>query len=134
MTGIEKAPEVRTETSVNERAAEQAALPAFEEKNGRLFTRLQLAIYDCAQGFMSSAAQVVQSFGLIHPKKFGDGRGAFHALEYKYRREGIYRMQQLQSKLTNLADEQDKFAHDDGGVRKGVRADRAFTADGQRAR
>ena len=103
MTGIEKAPEVRTETSVNERAAEQAALPAFEEKNGRLFTRLQLAIYDCAQGFMSSAAQVVQSFGLIHPKKFGDGRGAFHALEYKYRREGIYRMQQLQSQLTNLA-------------------------------
>ena len=43
MTGIEKAPEVRTETSENERAAEQAALAAFEEKNGRLFTRLQLA-------------------------------------------------------------------------------------------
>ena len=103
MTGIEKAPEVRTETSVNERAAEQAALPAFEEKNGRLFTRLQLAIYDCAQGFMSSAAQVVQSFEPIHPKEFGDGRGAFLALESKYRREGIYRMQQLQSQLTNLA-------------------------------
>ena len=134
MTGIETAPEVRTETSENERAAEQAALAAFEEKNGRLFTRLQLATSDCAQGFMSAAAQVVQSFGPIHPKEFGDGRGAFLALESKYRREGIYRMQQLQSKLTNLADEQDKFAHDDGGVRKGVRADRAFTADGQRAR
>ena len=40
MTGIETAPEVRTETSENERAAEQAALAAFEEKNGRLLTRL----------------------------------------------------------------------------------------------
>ena len=103
MTGIETAPEVRTETSENERAAEQAALAAFEEKNGRLFTRLQLATSDCAQGFMSAAAQVVQSFGPIHPKEFGDGRGAFLALESKYRREGIYRMQQLQSQLTNLA-------------------------------
>ena len=74
MTGIEAAPEVRTETSENERAAEQAALAAFEAKNGRLFTRLQLATFDCAQGFMSAAAQVVQSFGPIHPKEFGDGR------------------------------------------------------------
>ena len=29
--------------------------------------------------------------------------GRFLALESKYRREGIYRMQQLQSQLTNLA-------------------------------
>ena len=69
MTGIETAPEERTETSENERAAEQAALAAFEEKNDRLFTRLQLATSDCAQGFMSAAAQVVQSLGPIHPKK-----------------------------------------------------------------
>ena len=41
---------------------------------------------------MSAAAQVVQSFGPIHPKEFGDGRGAFLALESKYRREGIYRI------------------------------------------
>ena len=69
MTGKETAPEVRTETSENERAAEQAALTAFEEENGRLFTRLLLATSDCAQGFMSAAAQVVQSLGPIHPKK-----------------------------------------------------------------
>ena len=101
--GIETAPEERTETSENERAAEQAALAAFEEKNDRLFTRLQLATSDCAQGSMSAAAQVVQSFEPVHPKEFGDGRGAFSDIESKYRREGIYRMQQLQSQLTNLA-------------------------------
>ena len=41
--------------------------------------------------------------GPFTQKKFGDGRWAFLALESNYRREGIYRMQQLQSKLTNLA-------------------------------
>ena len=42
MSGMETAPEVRAETSENERAVEKAALAAFEEKNCRLFKRLQL--------------------------------------------------------------------------------------------
>ena len=59
MTGTETAPEVREDATETERAADHAALKAWEEKNGRLFTRLQLATSDCDEGFMSAAAQVV---------------------------------------------------------------------------
>ena len=57
----------------------------FDEKNGKLFTRMLLATADCREGYASGAAQVVQAYATVGTAEFGDGRGAVIALEAKYR-------------------------------------------------
>ena len=76
---------------------------SFKKKNSKLYTRLYLATSDCPDGVSSTASQVVQSFAPIWPEEFGDGRGAFLALESKYNVDGAFRMQELQDQLGRLA-------------------------------
>ena len=100
MHGDETAPAALEEdASSAATTAYRKALHKFKEKNGKVFTRLLLATSDCPEGYSSPASQVVQSHGPIGAEKLGDGRGAFAALEAKYRFEGVHRMQQLHDEL-----------------------------------
>ena len=45
----------------------------------------------------------MQSYGPVGDEEFGDGRGAFLALERKYRVDGSFRMQQLHDELASVA-------------------------------
>ena len=103
MSGMEKAPEAPVDSTETAAAAFERDNPAFKERNGKLYTRLYLATSHCPDGFSSTASQVVQSFAPIWPEEFGDGRGAFLALESKYRVDGAFRMQELQFQLGSLA-------------------------------
>ena len=96
MSGTEKASEAPADSTETAAAAFEKDKLAFKEKNGELYKRLYLATSDCPDGFSSTASQVVQSFAPIWPEEFGDGRGAFLALESKYRVDGAFRMQELQ--------------------------------------
>ena len=100
MHGDETAPAALEEDATSAATtAYRKALHKFKEKNGKVFTRLLLATSDCPEGYSSPASQVVQSHGPIGGEKLGDGRGAFAALEAKYRFEGVHRMQQLHDEL-----------------------------------
>ena len=92
----EKAPEAPANSAETVVAAFEKDKLAFKEKNGKLYTRLHLATSDCPDGFSITASQVVQSFAPIWTEEFGDGHGAFLALESKYRVDGAFRMQELQ--------------------------------------
>ena len=96
MSGTEKAPEAPADSTETAAADFEKNKLAFKEKDGKLYTRLYLATSDCPDGFSSAASQLVQSFAPIWPEEFGDGRGAFLALESKYRVDGAFRMQELQ--------------------------------------
>ena len=99
----EKAPEAPADSTETAAAAFEKDKLAFKEKNGKLYTRQYLVTSDCPDGFSSTASQVVQSFAPIWPEEFGDGRGAFLALESKYNVDGAFRMQELQDQLGRLA-------------------------------
>jgi len=103
MSGAEKAPTVAEDADAAATATYQKNLQKFSEKNGKLYTRLLLATSDCPEGYSSPASQVVQSFGPVGDEEFGDGRGAFVALEQKYRVDGTSRMQQLHDELAAVA-------------------------------
>ena len=102
MAGTETAPAALTDGTPGNIAAQETAALAFKEKNGKLYTRLLLATSDCPQRYSSATSQVVQSFVPIGTEEFGDGRGAFLALEAKYRVDGAYRTQQLQDQFSSL--------------------------------
>ena len=102
MSGTEKAPEAPADSAETVAAAFEKDNLAFKEKNSKLYARLYLATPDCPDGFSSAASQV-QSFAPIWPEEFDDGRGAFLALESKYRVDGTFRMQELQDQLRSLA-------------------------------
>ncbi len=103
MSGIETAPEAPASSTDPDAAAFATKKRDFQRKNGRLYTRLNLATSECEQGFSSAASQVVRSFGSTRPGEFGDGRGAFLALDAKYRRKGMYRLHELQKELVSLS-------------------------------
>ena len=96
ISGTEKVPEAPADSTETAATAFEKDELAFKEKNGKLYTRLCLAMSDCPDGFPSTASQVIQSFAPIWPDEFGDGRVAFLALESKYRVDGAFRMQELQ--------------------------------------
>ena len=75
---------------------------ALYKNNGKLYTRLLLATCDCPEGYYTVASRVVQSFAPIGTKEFGDGRGAFLALEANYRVYGACRMDQLHGQFGSL--------------------------------
>ena len=83
MSGTKTAPAALADGTPGDVAAQEAAALAFKEKNGKLYTRLRLVTSDCPEGYSSAASQVVQSFAPIGTEVFGDGRGAFLALEAK---------------------------------------------------
>ena len=58
----EKAPEAPADSTETAAAAFEKNKLTFQEKNGKLYTRLYLATSDCPDGFSSIAPQVVQSF------------------------------------------------------------------------
>ncbi|CAB1099484.1 unnamed protein product [Ectocarpus sp. CCAP 1310/34] len=103
MSGAEKAPTVAEDADAATTATYERKLQKFQEKNGKLYTRLLLATSDCPEGYSSPASQVVQSFGPVGDEEFGDGRSAFVALEQKYRVDGTFRMQQLHDELAAVA-------------------------------
>ena len=98
----ETAPAALADGTPGNAADQEAAALAFKEKNGKLYTRLLFATSDCPEGYYSAASRVVQSFAPITTEEFGDGRGAFLALEAKYRVDGAYRTQQLQDQFSSL--------------------------------
>lgn len=53
--------------------------------NGKVLTRMLLAIADSADGYNSVATQIYKSCCPVGNDLFGDGRGAVIALESKYR-------------------------------------------------
>ena len=85
---LSEAPADSTETAA---AAFEKDKLAFKKNNGKLDTRLYLAKSDCPDGFSSTLRSSSPSlrFG---PRKNGDGRVAFLALEPKYRVDGTSRM------------------------------------------
>ena len=102
MSGTKTAPAALADGTPGDVAAQEAAALAFKEKNGKLYTQLLLATSDCPEGYSSAVSQIVQSFAPIGTEEFGDGRGAFLALEAKYRVAGAYRMQQLHDQFRYL--------------------------------
>ena len=102
MSGTKTAPAARADGTPGNIAAQEAAALAFKEKNGKLYTRLRLVTSDCPEGYSSAASQVVQSFAPIGTEVFGDGRGAFLALEAKYRVDGADGMQPLLDQFRSL--------------------------------
>ena len=102
-SGTEKAPEAPADSTETAAAAFEKDKLSFKEKNGNLYTRLYLATSDCPDEVSNTASQVVQSFASIWPEEVGDGRGAFLALESKWRVDGAFGVQELQDKLGSLA-------------------------------
>ena len=83
MSGVESAPAALEEDATQLQRAQYAKESRqFEEKNGKLFTRIFLATADCRQGYAFFAAQVVQAYAPVGTALFGDARG-----EAKYRRD-----------------------------------------------
>lgn len=104
MSGVETAPGPLTAGATDEAAAgHRKAVLKFTEKNGKLYTRLLLATSDGPDEYTSPASQVVQQHEPVGDEEYGDGRGAFVALEQKYRVEGVFRMQQLHDELASVA-------------------------------
>ena len=96
MSGAETAPETpQVGAGEVELTAHRKTLLKFHEKNGKLYTRLLMATSDGPEGYSSPASQVVQQYAPLGTEEFGNGRGAFVALEQKHRVEGVFRMQQL---------------------------------------
>ena len=81
MSGTEKVHEAPADSTDTAAAAFEKYKLVIKERNGKLYTRLYLATSDYPDGFSSTASQVVQSFAPIWLEEFGDGRGAFLALE-----------------------------------------------------
>ena len=54
-----------------------------------------IATAESRDGYASVAAQVVQAYAPVGTAEFGDGRGAFMAMEAKDRLDGESRMQEL---------------------------------------
>ena len=102
MSGTEAAPAALADGTPVNVAAQEAAAFAFKEHNGKLYTRLLLATSDCPEGYSSAASQVVQSVAQIGTEEFGDGRGAFLALETKYCVYVDHRMQELHDQFGSL--------------------------------
>ena len=96
MSGVETAPapleEAATQLQKTQRSKE---CRRFDEKNGKLFTRMVLATANCRDGYASVAVQVVLAYAPVGRAGFGDSRGAVMALEEKYRLHGKSRMQEL---------------------------------------
>ena len=110
MSGTEKVHEAPADSTDTAAAAFEKYKLVIKERNGKLYTRLYLATSDYPDGFSSTASQVVQSFAPIWLEEFGDGRGAFLALESKYRVDRAFRIQELQDQLGSLAvNADDKF-------------------------
>ncbi|CAB1110066.1 unnamed protein product [Ectocarpus sp. CCAP 1310/34] len=103
MAGTETAPASAASSADSDRAAFDRTTLEFKRKNGKLYTRLNFATSDCADGFSSTASQVVRAFGPARVGEHGDGRAAYVALEAKYRQKGTYRMHELQRELGSLA-------------------------------
>ena len=103
MSGVETAPaaldEIGTQLQKTQHAKE---CRRFDEKKGKLFTRMLLATAYCRDGYASVAAQVVQAYAPVETAGFGNGRRAVMALEAKYRLDGESRMQKLHDQLANL--------------------------------
>ena len=94
MSGAETAPETpQAGAGEEELTAHRKTLLKFHERNGKLYTRLLMATSDGPEGYSSPASQVVQQYAPLGTEEFGNGRGAFVALEQKYRVDGVFRMQ-----------------------------------------
>ena len=103
MSGLETAPAAPEEDATQLQKAQYAKESRrYDEKNGKIFTRMLLATTDCRGGYASVAAQVVQAYAPVGTAEFGDGRGAVMALEARYRLDGESRMQELHDQLANL--------------------------------
>ena len=103
MSGVETAPAALDEAATQHQKKQHAnECRRLDEKNGKLFTRMLLAIADCRDGYASVAAQVVQAYAPVGTAEFGNGRGAVMALEAKYRLDGESRMKELHDQLANL--------------------------------
>lgn len=100
MSGAETAPEdPGEEATATQKAAFRRNRQQYDQKNGKLFTRLYLAVADNAESYNGAAAQLVRAHGPIGEAEFGDGRGAYLALLKKYRLVGEERMQELHDQI-----------------------------------
>ena len=103
MSGLQTAPAAPEEDAPQVQKEQYAKESRrFDEKNGKLLTRMLLATADCHVGYASVAAQIVQAYAPVGTAEFGDGRGAVMAFDAKYRRDGKSRMQELHDQLANL--------------------------------
>ena len=103
MSGMETAPAALNEDATQlKRTQYGKETRRFEEKNGKLLTRMLLATADFRDGYGSVATQVVQAYASVGTSGFGDGRGAVMALEAKYRLDSESRKQELHDPLANL--------------------------------
>ena len=81
MSSVETAPAALEEDATQLQRTQYAKeTRRFEEKKGKLFTRMLLATADSRDGYASVAAQVVQTYAPVGTAEFGDGRGAVIAL------------------------------------------------------
>ncbi|CAB1110564.1 unnamed protein product [Ectocarpus sp. CCAP 1310/34] len=104
LSGAETAPNPLEEGATSAAAfAHERAILNFQEKNGKLYTRLLLATSDGPDGYSSPASQVVQQYGPVGDEEYGDGRAAFVALDKKYRVEGVFSMQQHHDEFASVA-------------------------------
>ena len=85
MPGLETALAAPEDASQAQRAQFAKESRCFEEKHGKLFTRMLLATADCRDGYNSVPAQVVLVCALVGTVEIGDSRGVVIALEPKYR-------------------------------------------------
>ena len=96
MLGVETAPAALEEdTTQMQRTQYAKETRRFEAKNDKRFKRMRLATADSRDGHASAAARVVQAYAPDGTAEFGDGRGAFMAMEAKDRLDGESRMQEL---------------------------------------
>ena len=89
MSGVETAPAALEEDATQRQRTQYAKeTRRFEEKNGKLFTRILLAMADSRDRNASVATQVVQAYAPVGTAEFGGGHGAVMALEAKFRLDG----------------------------------------------
>ena len=102
MSGVEAAPAALEEDATQRQRTQYAKeTRRFDEKNGKLFTRMLLATADSRDGHASVADQVLQAYAPVGTAEFGDDRGSVMALEAKCRLDGESRMQELHDQLAN---------------------------------
>ena len=89
MSGVETAPAALEEDATQRQRTQYAKeTRRFEEKNGKLFTRILLAMADSRDRNASVATQVVQAYAPVGTAEFGGDHGAVMALEAKFRLDG----------------------------------------------
>ena len=66
MSGLKTAPAAPKEDATQVQKAQYSKESRrYDEKNGKLFTRMLLATADCREGYASVAAQVVQAYAPV---------------------------------------------------------------------